>query len=237
MSRIDDWVLRIKRREGATGAALHDVYRWILRYNVPDTPFLRAVYAGLYRAHDVWEHGGELVRAKLLYEPMVRARFAKVGARLHVTGLPYLSGHCRIEVGDDCFLSKIEVFSGKFVDEPRLSIGDFCSIGYMASFSVNRQVTLGRYVGIAQEAHIADSDGHPVDPERRLKRAPLSQEDVKPVTIGDHVWIGRMAQVLKGVTVGRGAVIAAGSVVVSDVPEGALAMGVPARMITRAWGG
>jgi acetyltransferase-like isoleucine patch superfamily enzyme len=47
------------------------------------------------------------------------------------------------------------------------------------------------------------------------------------------VWIGRGAHILKGVTIGRGAIVAAGSVVASDVPAGAMAMGVPARIVKR----
>lgn len=235
MSQLDDWVLAVKRREGLVGAALHDAYRSWLRWNVPDTPATRALYGGLGRAHDALQYGAELAAAKLLYEPMLRARFERVGARVHVTGLPYLHGHCRVSLGDDCFLSTIEVFSGKVHDRPELVIGDGCSIGYLAAFSVNERVTIGRQVGIAERVHIADSDGHPTEPSRRRARAPLGPEDVRQVTIGDRVWIGRGAQVLKGVTIGDDAVIAAGSVVVSDVPAGALAMGVPARVLTRAW--
>ena len=59
----------------------------------------------------------------------------------------------------------------------------------------------------------------------------MSVDEIAPVTIEDNVWIGRNCQIHKGVTIGRGAVVAGGSVVVSDVPPGALAMGVPARFV------
>jgi acetyltransferase-like isoleucine patch superfamily enzyme len=52
-----------------------------------------------------------------------------------------------------------------------------------------------------------------------------------PVTIGDDVWLGSNAVVLPGVTIGRGAVIAAGSVVTRDVPDGSVAAGVPAKVV------
>jgi maltose O-acetyltransferase len=61
----------------------------------------------------------------------------------------------------------------------------------------------------------------------------LLENEIAPVTIQDYAWIGRGAHVLKGVTIGRGAVVAAGSTVVTDVPDGALAMGVPARVLKR----
>jgi serine acetyltransferase len=231
---IDELVLRIKRKDGLAAATLHDAYRWLLRCSVPDTPFVRRVAKLALLAHDALGHGSNLLAAKLLYEPMMRARFARVGERVHVTELPFVIGHCRVHVGDDCNLSKIMIFSGRFLDAPELHIGRGCTIGFLVSFSVNRRIVIGEHTGIASRATISDSDGHPADLERRLRKEPLAESDIRPVTIGDHVWIGHSAHVQKGVTIGRGAVVAAGSVVTSDVPEGALAMGVPARIVKRA---
>ena len=56
----------------------------------------------------------------------------------------------------------------------------------------------------------------------------------QPITIGDHVWVGERAMILKGVTVGDGAVIAAGAVVTRDVEPGTLVAGVPARYVRHA---
>ena len=232
---FDKFVLQIKRRDGVTAAAVNDAYQWLLRWNVPEPGALRCLLEALYVAHDAVQHGSELLAAKLIYEPLVRARFAHVGEGVHVTGLPYLLGHCKIYVGDGCTLSRFQVASGRFFDEPELHIGKGSSIGYAVWFSVNCRVTIGEHVGIAGRANIADSDRHPPELRRRLLGDPLMPDDVKPVTIGNHVWIGRAAHVLKGVTIGDGAVVAAGSVVTSDVPAGALAMGVPARVITRPW--
>ena len=52
-----------------------------------------------------------------------------------------------------------------------------------------------------------------------------------PIRIGDHVWIGTSAIILDGITVGKGAVIGAGSLVNKDVPENAIVAGAPARVI------
>ena len=65
----------------------------------------------------------------------------------------------------------------------------------------------------------------------RMRGEPLAAEDIAPVTIHDYAWVGRDAHVLKGVTIGAGAIVASGSVVATDVPDGAIAMGVPARVI------
>jgi acetyltransferase-like isoleucine patch superfamily enzyme len=68
---------------------------------------------------------------------------------------------------------------------------------------------------------------------QRRANAPLEPEDVAPVVIEEDVWIGTNCMVLKGVTIGRGAVIAAGAVVTKDVPPFTVAAGNPARVIKR----
>ena len=62
----------------------------------------------------------------------------------------------------------------------------------------------------------------------------MTQPSAAPVVIGDRVWVGTRAVILKGVSIGDGAVVAAGAVVTSDVPAGAVVGGVPARVIGRA---
>ena len=62
----------------------------------------------------------------------------------------------------------------------------------------------------------------------------VERPSVAPVRIGDRVWVGTRAVVLKGVTIGDGAVVAAGAVVTSDVPAGTVVAGVPARVVGRA---
>lgn len=57
------------------------------------------------------------------------------------------------------------------------------------------------------------------------------KEKSAPIHIGNHVWIGARATILKGVTIGDGAVVAAGAVVNKDVPPNTLVGGVPARII------
>jgi acetyltransferase-like isoleucine patch superfamily enzyme len=59
--------------------------------------------------------------------------------------------------------------------------------------------------------------------------------DDQPVVIEDDVWIGFRAIILKGVTVGRGSIVAAGAVVISDVPRYSIVGGVPARVIRMRW--
>jgi len=235
VSVIDQLVLRIKRGDSAATRAARDVYRWALRWSLPDGEISRRLFGALYRGHDLYEASREYLSGKLIYEPMVRARFHRVGKGLRVSALPYVNGHAQVTVGDDCEFGYFSIRSGRFVDQPELVFGNSVKVSSGVTFVVNRQITIGDNTGIAGKCWISDSDGHPVDLERRLRGEDLKPEDIQPLTIGEHVWIGHGSHVLKGVTIGRGAVVAAGSVVTSDVPPGALAMGVPARILRQPW--
>ncbi len=71
--------------------------------------------------------------------------------------------------------------------------------------------------------------GHSLLAEERMEGIGTSA----PITLGDHVWLGANVTVLKGVTIGRDTVVAAGSVVTKSLPEGVLAAGVPAKVIRK----
>lgn len=83
-------------------------------------------------------------------------------------------------------------------------------------------IRIGRGVAIGPNVVIQDCDGHLIVGMGK---------SVAPVTIGDHVWIGAGAKILKGVCIGNGAVVAAGAVVTKDVPSLTLVAGVPAKVI------
>src|SRR5260370_4417083 len=108
----------------------------------------------------------------------------------------------------------------------RLEIGDRTSVNYGADFAVTGLVKIGADCGIGTHVTIMDNDFHDIEDRSR-------RPEPKPVVIGDRVWIGNRAIVLPGVTVGDGAVIGAGSVVVTDVPERCLVIGTPARVIKK----
>ncbi len=86
------------------------------------------------------------------------------------------------------------------------------------------RIEIGEDAAIAENVCIRDSDNHLIlnQPNYSMKA---------PVKIGNHVWIGMNAIILKGVTIGDGAIIAAGSVVTRDVPERCLVAGVPAKVV------
>jgi acetyltransferase-like isoleucine patch superfamily enzyme len=84
-------------------------------------------------------------------------------------------------------------------------------------------ITIGHGVAISENVTIWDSDTHTI----------IGKEDhiTQPIIIGNQVWIGANATILKGVTIGDGVVIAAGSVVTKSIPDHCLAAGIPAKVI------
>lgn len=103
-----------------------------------------------------------------------------------------------------------------------------CSGGYInrnTTIVCSSKIKIGKNTIIAQNVIIRDSDIHHIyiDDKKQLNSA--------PILIGENVWIGTSALILKGVTIGDGAVIAAGAVVTKDVPAHSLVAGNPAHII------
>jgi len=117
-----------------------------------------------------------------------------------------------------------------FTPSSAILIGDHAGLNGTSITSRSTEIRIGDHTMIAPNVIITDSDFHiPWPPEGR-RRYPGTERDA-PVTIGRNCWIGINAIILKGVTIGDNSVIAAGSVVVDDIPADCLAGGVPARVI------
>ena len=110
----------------------------------------------------------------------------------------------------------------------KISVGKNASLSLGSGYINNNceircssSITIGENVAISSDVIIRDNDAHKID----------GSLQVDPIVIGNHVWIGMRAIILKGVTIGDGAVIAAGAVVTHDVPPNTLVGGVPAKII------
>lgn len=106
-------------------------------------------------------------------------------------------------------------------------IGDNVGVS-SCSISAVRSIHIGNDVLIGSGAIISDSDAHPIDPQERLRGGGGKS---CPICIGDNVFIGARAIILKGVTIGEGSVIGAGAVVTKDIPPFSIAVGNPVRVI------
>lgn len=111
----------------------------------------------------------------------------------------------------------------RFYQPSNIHIGTGTIIGDHATLDGRAPLTIGNHVDIASQVMLLNSE-HDIHDEHF---SPINQ----PVTIKDYVFIGPRAIVLPGVTIGEGAVVAAGAVVTKDVPEKAVVGGVPARVI------
>ena len=122
----------------------------------------------------------------------------------------------------------------------QITIGDYCYVGEHSHIWSALQISIGNRVLISHNVNIFDNTTHPLNPLARHqqfksiitsgqpKKIDLSEQAVK---IEDDAWIGCMSIIMKGVSIGQGAVIGAGSVVTADVPAYTIVAGNPARII------
>jgi len=111
----------------------------------------------------------------------------------------------------------------------RIVIGNNTGMSGGVIYAVE-SVIIGAYVTIGANVSIFDTDFHPIE-YRARRTQDFSTVKSSPVAIEDDVWIGAHSIILKGVRIGRGAVIGAGSVVTKDIPPFTLWAGNPARFI------
>lgn len=111
----------------------------------------------------------------------------------------------------------------KFFEPRGVEIGEDTIVGAGCFMDGRDNLKIGDHVDIASEAMIYNSEHDLSDP----KFAAVNE----PVEIGDYVFIGPRAIILPGVKIGKGAVVGAGAIVTKDVPEFAIAGGVPAKVI------
>lgn len=157
---------------------------------------------------------------------LLRPHLMSCGARLRVRGrvrVRATAPRCGVILGDD-----VNIYSGMtfYLDAPgaRIEIGDKTGFNRDCKLMARDRIAFGVNCAVGWEVQIMDDDGHEFNGRRGSA----------PVIIGDHVWIGSRAMIMKGVTVGDGAVIAAGSVVTRDVAPGSLVGGAPARELRGA---
>jgi len=121
------------------------------------------------------------------------------------------------------------------------TIGDFTLLNG-ALIMAEDKIDIGSYCLVSWNVGIADSDFHPLEPAQRLIDAQALAPFFKgrprrpklktaPVIIGDNVWIGMNAVILKGVSIGKNSVVAAGSVVTKSVPPNTVVAGNPAVVV------
>lgn len=108
-----------------------------------------------------------------------------------------------------------------------LDIGSMTTIGYHTFIFANNNISIGKDCLIAPFCYLVDSN-HGFKKGELIRRQVMSSA---PIIIEDDVWLGTGVKVLSGVTIGKGSVIAAGTVVREDVPCNAIVNGFPAKVV------
>jgi acetyltransferase-like isoleucine patch superfamily enzyme len=131
-----------------------------------------------------------------------------------------------IRIGDRVFIGRNTILSCKNGD---IELADGANIGFNCEVFSASRVRIGEGVLMAAYTYVIGGDHDFSDPSKSV----LAQGRISAgVTIGDGAWIGAGAKILDGVAVGEHAVIGAGAVVREDVPPRAIAVGVPARVVS-----
>ena len=206
--------------------------------SVPRLPkFLRPPLRFLYEMHFVAIMAWHLFWNLVYRYPLFQARCTSIGRNVSIDRMPFVTGPVQIQIGDNvCLGGNISIASGRNLESPQLIIHDHAQVSWGVRIAVNREVIIEEYVRISWNCSISDSDGHPRQADLRAKDVAMSPRDIRPVRICKYAWIGNGSYILKGVTVGEGAVVGANSVVISDVPPYSLALGNPAEVVMRNYG-
>jgi acetyltransferase-like isoleucine patch superfamily enzyme len=174
----------------------------------------------------------------LLALRLVRRRFlTPSGYRMQVDGMLFLAPGVKLEIGRSARMrfgrwtwighgTKIRCHEGE------VRIGSKTVLGQECTISAYQHVSIGEQCILADRVMLIDFDHNVAEVERPIRVQGIYKRDVR---VGNNVWIGFGAQILRGVTVGDNAIVGAGAVVTKDVPANAVVGGVPARIIrTRA---
>ena len=154
---------------------------------------------------------------------------ARFGAGTRVPALTVSWPH-QIRIGARCVLEPdiCFKFDGIWQPGPSIVVGDHTFVGRGCEFNIRQTITIGRDCLIASGCKFIDHDHGFASPNQPMG-AQIGAEVA--IVIEEDVWLGANVIVLKGVTIGRGAIVAAGAVVTKNIAAGEIWGGVPARKL------
>ncbi len=203
----------LARSEGRGATGLKALRRRVLSFSVPAP---RAIVRPALWAFVALRATYHFLIRVFICEPLFKAYCTQYGSGLRtdcfvhwVRGPGHLVLGDRVVVDGKCGFS----FAARYTAHPTMTVGDDTAIGNGCTFRVGKRITIGR------------------DPVSRLSGLPPPADEVKPIVIGDNVWIGARCIVYPGVNIGEGTVVGAGSVVMASVPPFTLVSGNPARRV------
>jgi acetyltransferase-like isoleucine patch superfamily enzyme len=170
---------------------------------------------------------------RLIVRLLRRRYLTPYGRRLKLDGLAFIGPKVVLQIGRR---GRIELGRWSWVGhgtkirchEGVVSIGAKTVLGQECTISAYQHVSIGRECVIADRVMLIDFDHGMVEVDRPIRLQGIYKRDVR---VGNNVWVGYGACILRGVTVGDNAVIGTNAVVTRDVPANAVVGGVPARVI------
>lgn len=151
-----------------------------------------------------------------------------VGEGTEIAPEAWLDGeNGRIEIGRNCLIHPCAML---LPYDGFIKLGDECSVNPYSVLYGHGGLTIGNYVRIATHAVLVPANHVYSDPDTPITLQDVTQEGI---VIEDDVWVGSHVTILDGVHIGRGSVIAAGSVVTKDVMPYTVVAGVPAKPIKK----
>lgn len=175
------------------------------------------------------------------FKVVMKLTKVEYGTNLLLKGIPVIfnSSGARLEIGDSVtinssFLSNLVGLYQRTIIVTRsagakIIIGNNVGISGATIYARNA-IIIGDNTLIGGNTKIIDNDFHPINPDVRRK-TPHEYMKVKPIEIGENVFIGCNSLILKGARIGNNSVVGAGSVVIGDIPENCIAAGNPAKVI------
>ncbi len=218
----------VKRRETPLARTIYGAGMWLRYANVPVIPGL---HSGLYQVTNAIANTARTLVRTLWSTPLFQSQLTKPATRLYLYGgIPYIVGAVRITLGEGCRVAgKISIMGRTSGDvTPELIVGDNVDIGWDSTIAVGRRIEIGNNVRLAAGVQLLGYPGHPLDAEARATGAPETDAQVGDIILEDDVWLATRTMVMSGVRIGRGTIVAAGSIVSRDLPPGVIAAGVPA---------
>lgn len=150
-----------------------------------------------------------------------------LGREIHITGAGNLCLANNVRIEDECSFC-FNPINGNI---PKIIIGEGSLIGKRNDFGCSESIVVEDYVITAPYVHFTDRNHCFDDIEAPIMRQPTTIKG--PIRIGRGSWIGFGAQIMSGVTIGRQCVVAAGAIVVKDVPDYCVVGGNPAKILKR----
>jgi maltose O-acetyltransferase len=222
-NNVDDAMDVEQRSYDAQASVLNEHVSLSDDYGAVPTPIGNLKHAAIIKTRQLLREEFAGLHLRLLFARLLLGLLPiHVGGRVR-TVILRLAG---FRIGHGTVMAGTPVITGEDNLYRNLVIGRGCWINIRCLFDLGAEIHIGSKVSIGHDVLLLTTS-HEVGTSRKRALKPIS----KSVTIGSGAWLGSRSTVLPGVTIGTGAIVAAGSVVHHDVPPNTVVAGVPARVV------